>query len=500
MQFSTHALDEKIKHLDEIKNFPNVLKRVIVRNIGSEVQMSENQRIWRGGGATTYIISTSQKKIFLKVKHKNVYVESKIEEEKDFINEPCVEHEAKMLESARVAGVSVPETIFFDNEEGFQFLATEYISDSLLIFLENASVEDILKLWHELICNTRKLFAAGIVHSDIHEYNLRVRDGHPVLIDFEEARSFPQKCKFEQSLDYCGSNGISSLGEFPLANQQGYSVKTNCLLRMHEIFKKHLIPKILEFLKECNYDSSNGICTALDHGASELTYQSVQNKYFSVKGQRGLKDKRPYLIEAVLKDLSADDHWTFVDVGSNNGLFCREISKKFEGKIRAIGLEGFHKFNVLAKALAFIEDCPNIEYRDFLCGEDNMLSLGINNNCFMSICSVWHHIQKKEDFIKQLKELNLKYILFEMPIQKECYGGHSWEEEIALIKKMLHFDDDCYLANSHDYQRPLILLSKNKISDPLRNKLQKTSKKIYSPNIFEKLASYFDRLQGLFTP
>jgi hypothetical protein len=55
-----------------------------------------------------------------------------------------------------------------------------------------------------------------------------------------------------------------------------------------------------------------------------------------------------------------------VDIGSNNGLFCREVSKRFGGNIRTIGLEGFHKFNILAESLAFLEDCKNIEYKDFL--------------------------------------------------------------------------------------------------------------------------------------
>ena len=487
MQFNQKALESKMKFLDKINEEPEIIDKVVKRNICSGYKIRDCKRIWVGGGASSYIIDSAGKQFFLKIKHKEVTVESKFEEEKDFINESCVEHEKNMLEYARKAGVNVPETVFFDSEEEFQFLATSYIKDSLLDILEKASVEEILNLWDNLVCNVRKLFDAGIVHSDIHEYNLRVRDGRPVLIDFEEARFFSQKCEFEQSLDFCGSNGISSLGEFPLASQQSYSVKTNSLLRMRQVFKKYLIPKTLEYLKECNYDSSNGICTALDHGISELTYQSVQNKYFSIKGQRGLKDKRPDLIKAVLKNLSANGNWTFVDIGSNNGLFCREISKKFQGEIRTIGLEGFHKFNVLAKALAFIEDCKNIEYRDFLCGEDDVFSLGINNNCFMSICSVWHHIQKKEEFIRQLKMINLKYILFEMPVQKECYGGCTWEEEIADIKEKLGFVDECYLAASVDYNRPLILISKDKIGKSLRCKLEKSARKIFSPNILDRI-------------
>ena len=123
----------------------------------------------------------------------------------------------------------------------------------------------------------------------------------------------------------------------------------------------------MAYVRECNYDSSNGICAALDHGKSELTYQSIHNDFFSVNGQRGMEDCRPNLLEAVLRILSANRNWTFVDIGSNNGLFCREMSKRFNGQIRTIGLEGFHGFNVLAKALAFLEDCSNSSYVDFPC-------------------------------------------------------------------------------------------------------------------------------------
>ena len=490
MQFSAHALDEKTKHLDEIKKYPDVLKRVIVRNIGPDFQIVENQRVWTGGGGTAYIILSSRGKYFLKVKNKSVCVESKLEEEEDFIDEACVEHEKNMLVYARNAGVNVPDTIFFDTEDKFQFLATSYVEDSLLDVLKKASVEEILNLWRELVDNVRKLFNAGMIHSDVHEYNLRVSNGHVVLIDLEETRFLSQNCEFERSLDYCGFNGISSLGDFPLAQEQKYSVKTNSLLRMHQVFKKYLIPKVYDYIKECNYDSLNGICTALDHGKSELTYQSIRNKYFSIKGQRGLKDKRPDLIEAILKNVLADQNWTFVDVGSNNGLFCREIAKRFSGKIRSIGLEGFHKFNVLAEALAFIEDCKNVEYKDFLCGEDDLRSLGINNNCFMTVCSVWHHIQKKDVFMQQLKKMNLKYILFEMPFQKECYEGRTWEDEIEIIKEKLGFADECYLAVSADYNRPLVLISKEKMDESFRRKLEKSAKKTFSHNIFEKVMKF----------
>ena len=494
MQFNPQALSEKTKHFDEIKQHRAVLENVIARNLGDDFEIAENKPIWRGGGATTYIVRTAQTKVFLKVKNRSVCVESKLEEEPSFIDEPSVKHEAKMLEAARNAGIRVPQTVFYDREGDFQFLATSYIESSLLDYFEKASVEETLCIWDELVTSARRLFDAGIVHSDLHEYNMRIDNGHLVLIDFEEARFLRQNCGFEQSLDYRGSNGISSLGTFPFADKQDFSVKTNSLLRMRQVFKKFLAPKTMAYVRACNYDSSNGICAALDHGKSELTYQSIRNDFFSIKGQRGIEDCRPDLLEAVLKILSTNRDWTFVDIGSNNGLFCREISKRFNGRIRTIGLEGFHGFNVLAKALAFLEDCENSSYVDFLCGDDDLQALGIGGDCFMTICSVWHHIQNKDAFVKQLRELNPRFILFEMPIQKECYGGRTWEEEIAAIKEKLGFSDECFLANSNDYKRPLLLLSRDALPGPLRHKLEAAARRIFTPTCWDKILKRLCRL------
>ncbi len=340
MQFSQTALDAKMNHLDEIKKYPDIIDNVIGRHIKGHYEINEKNRIWVGGGATAYIIRSDTDKIFLKIKHKAVTVESKLEEEKGFIEEACVEHEKRMIELASKAGVSVPRIIFFDEESGFQFLATEYIEESFEEALGDRSLEDTLLLWQDLCKNVERLFNAGLVHSDIHELNLRCKDNKIFLIDLEETRELRQECSFEESLDYVGENKISSLGDFPLSREQDYSISINSLLRMKQVFRKNLIPKTIEFIKECNYDSSNGICTALDHGQSLDTYQSIHNDYIDVKGQREQKDIRPVLITKLLEALNIDNY-TFVDVGSNNGLFCREISKATKGKVRTIGLEGF---------------------------------------------------------------------------------------------------------------------------------------------------------------
>ena len=151
MQFNQKALEFKMKFLDKISEEPETIDKVVKRNICSEYKIRDCKRIWVGGGASSYVIDSVGKKFFLKIKHKAVTVESKFEEEKDFINESCIKHEKNMLQNAAKAGVNTPEIIFFDTEGEFQFLATSYIPDSLLDALEKASVEEILNLWDYLV-------------------------------------------------------------------------------------------------------------------------------------------------------------------------------------------------------------------------------------------------------------------------------------------------------------------------------------------------------------
>lgn len=444
------------------------------------------------GGGTSYLIKTDKGKAFLKIKHKDVTVESKLEQEKNFSLESCLEHEYHMLKKAKAAGVSVPKVIFYDEYKEFQFLATEFIEDSLENVLEKNSVEQLLKLWEDLESNVRKLFENGLVHSDIHEYNIRCLTSEEiVLIDFEECRELYQDCCFTESLDYAGSNGISCLGEFPLWNKQKYSVHTNSLARMRQVFKEYVAKETIKYVKECNYDSSNGICVSIDHGKSEKTYQPIKNKFFEISGQRGNEDKRALLIEKLCDSLFCDNQFTFIDVGSNNGLFCRELSKYFKGECRCIGLEGFPKFNILARGLAFLEDCQNVEYYDFLCGEDDLSVLKLDAKCFITICSVWHHIQKKEVFLEQLRKMDIAYILFELAVQEECYGGHSWQTELNSIKEKLGFEGQIEVGHSLDYDRPLILISKEIFSEDKVREINAVLKSVYKVNLSDRIRKLF---------
>lgn len=487
MQFNQSALDNKIKHLDEIKNHKDYIDFVVSKNLGDKYNIEEVERRWVGGGATCYIISFDNRKAFLKIKHKDVTVESKLEEESSFSNDSCIYHEYKMLMKANEIGVSTPQVVFYEEYENFQFLATEYIDMSFEECIEESSIEEVLTAWNDLYNNVKLLFKNGIVHSDLHEYNIRFNnDKKVVLIDLEEARAFNQNTTFEESLDYTGRNSKSSLGDFPLCNEQAYSIHYNCLGRMKLVFKDYIAKKTIILAKECNYDSTNGICTSIDHGKSELIYQSISNDYFTITGQRTEKDIRPKIVIALLKEILKKEQFTYIDVGSNNGLFVREASKAFDGVIKCIGLEGFDRFNTLARALAFLEDCKNNYYYNFICGENDLLDLNLSNNCFFTIFSVWHHIIKKDVFLEQLKNANTNFILFEMAVQEECYNGHSWENEIDIIMSKLGFQDKVLLLQSVDYNRPIILISKEVLNINTKNRINKIVKKLTSISIDEK--------------
>lgn len=482
MEYNKKAIENKEIHLDEILKKREVLHRVIERNTRSHYVLEEIPRIWEpGGGATLFKIIIANKRFFLKVKHKSVTVESKLEEEKDFIEKSSLENEYEIFRTLANNGVGfIPHLLFFDEEDGLQFLAVEYIELSLKQKLEISSLQELLFLWEDLYCKVQKIYQLGIVHSDLHENNIRYREGDHsgiVIIDMEESRYLRQNSEFEESLDYIGFNRISSLGVYPNSGRQKYLNQYNSLLRLKEVFNDYVAKKTQEYLRECNYDSSSGICCALDHGTSSKTYQSIKNKYVQADGQRDNQDNRIELIGELCK-LLMPIKFNFIDVGSNNGLFGRGISKLYKGGVRSIGLEGYGKFNILARSLAFLEDCNNIEYYDFICGEDKLNSLNIVGNCFVTICSVWHHIQNKNVFLEELRTLNIDYIFMELAVQEECYNGQSWQNELDSICDKLGFEKWDILGYSSDYNRPLILLQQKATCSRIIWKMKRITKKI----------------------
>lgn len=463
MQKSEEIIAEKRFRKDSILNYKKLLLDVVCSELGGIDEIHHIHRADEGGGATLFTVLNQGKKYFLKVKEKTVFVESKLEEEKEFLFISAIQHEATMLERASEIGVQVPKIKFFKRVHQFDFLAMEYINETLIDTLEKSSISEIMKLWEQLECEVRKLYKNGIVHSDLHEGNIRCRDKRIYIIDFEESRNLSQYVDFKNSLDFIGKNEKSTLGIHSCYFEQEYKTPFNCLARLKEVFNKYLALKLFEYVKECNYDSNNGIVCSLDHGNSNKTYQKIRNRYFVIAGQRN-EDERSKIVNIIVKNMINED-FDFVDIGSNNGQFCRDISLNNQNVKRCVGLEGFYKFNILARGLAFLENIENVEYIDFYCGSDSLLDVGIEEGSVFSVCSVWHHITNKMYFLDEIKVLRPKLLIFELATQDGIYNGKSWKKELEDIKKHLNYNASTILTKSKDYNRPIILVTKEEIEE-----------------------------------
>ncbi len=458
MIFSEEIIRYKNQNKDKKNEKLQHVKIYLSNYLQEKYELKINDSICADGGATFFRVQTNGKDIFLKVKEKYMYVESRLEEETEFIKESGLHHEYCMLKQAKNAGVNVPNIFFFGSDDNYDFLGTEYIAESLLDVIDQSEIDDIIKLWTELYNDVKRLYDHGIVHTDIHEHNIRVKNGKIVLVDFEESRFLRQSVEFEKSLDYLGYNGISNVGVFSNYMNQDYTVPYTCLSRVLEMFKSVLAKKLFSFASKCNYDSTNGICTTLDHGKTDKTYQEISNKYFSISGQRD-ETARIDCIEGVCDYLFGGEKFCHVDIGSNNGLFGRELVNCYKNQCRSIGLEGTHNYNVLARGLAFLDDAKDTQYMDFICGEDCLNRVNFGDPCVVTVFSVWHHIVNKKEFLEELKKKKLKAIIFEFAIDKELYIDGDWKSELKKIKEYLCYKGEYLVSSSEDYHRPIVMIT-----------------------------------------
>ncbi len=89
------------------------------------------------------------------------------------------------LKRARKAGVNVPEPIGFYRN----VLVMEYIGNGgLSPKLKDAQLENPLKVFSEIVRELRKLYCdAGLVHADLSEFNILVREGAVVIHDMGQS-------------------------------------------------------------------------------------------------------------------------------------------------------------------------------------------------------------------------------------------------------------------------------------------------------------------------
>jgi len=246
MLFDPEAIENKRRFLDLALAKRDLVERVVARHMSGRFELATIPRVWEpGGGATLFRIKSSAGTCLLKVKHHDVWVESRLESESCYQRKPSLANEHDFLTRLDALGLCwVPKVIFWDEADSLQFLALEWLSP-FSESAKNMAIDALLGSWRQLGAITRELFNLGIVHTDIHEHNLCHRDGTVVLIDFEEARLLQQALPYEQSLDVVGVNCYGNVGEFPGGG--GAEDGLTCLARMRHVYQ-NLVRKRLPSL------------------------------------------------------------------------------------------------------------------------------------------------------------------------------------------------------------------------------------------------------------
>lgn len=90
------------------------------------------------------------------------------------------------LEIARSAGINAPRPYMFNGS----ILAMEFIGSGEGVpapVLKYTSVDHPERVLDSVVGQVRKLYASGLVHADLSEYNILIKGGDPYMIDFGQA-------------------------------------------------------------------------------------------------------------------------------------------------------------------------------------------------------------------------------------------------------------------------------------------------------------------------
>jgi tRNA A-37 threonylcarbamoyl transferase component Bud32 len=352
MLFDPEALHNKTLFLDAILQKPDLLERVISRHLRKPFRYVLLPRVWEpGGGATLFRIESSEGPLLLKVKHRSVYIESRLESEPAFPRRSSLQNEHDFLRL--LSGELFARTAFFDEEGSIQFLALEWL-EPFHAAVQTMTAAQLLGAWHKIVDAVRTLYGMDIVHTDVHEQNICFRNDTPVLIDLEEARFLHQDVAFEDSLDVIGANKFGSTGEFP---PTGGSINgLTCLQRLRKVFKPLIRKQLPELIKDANFDNSCPYNLDEFQEPDPRVYQSLDFPGFRVEGQRPKRDLRQLFFGYLLcKSAREEGTITHADLGSNLGVFCFEaVSYPFVNF--SLGLEAFQKYVDIANILAFLYD------------------------------------------------------------------------------------------------------------------------------------------------
>jgi predicted Ser/Thr protein kinase len=490
VEFSETALKAKMVALDLVSREPDIMTSVLNDHFKAPYELTGIPRTWEpAGGSSLYQVISENVRFMLKIKHVSVHVESKLEGESDFLNLPALRNEYELM-----GGISEkfrPRIYFYCEQQKFCFLMTEWLTDFSTV-TENMHPTEILESYQTLVEIVRKLYDDSIVHTDIHENNICFRGKQPVLVDFEEARVLKQKVPFVQSLDYCGSNHWGNVGLFPENHSpiRGYT----CLLRLREVFKSHLKTKIPDLLTECKFNNECPFNLDSEQEPDDRVYQSIELDDLRIEGHRSPGDTRIDLTRFLVDRLGRHQGpVSFVDIGSNLGVFCNRIAE-LKRVDTCLGIEAHGPYVTAARALAFLNDNQKTEYRTFVCGRDKLSSF-TDKIDFAAMLSVYHHVSEKGLFLEDLASCHPDSLLAEFAVQDRYYSIRgNLESEIEHIRKTLGFKYAHNLGDSTDYHRPLILFRNTPLGLFERTVIRLMRKKQHG--LVKKLVSLYIRMSG----
>lgn len=451
MLFNETVLSLKLRYLDSTPL--ELVQHVAETLAGTGARIVEVPRQWTpGGGSQNFMVFSGAERVFLKAKHKSLLVESALESEPAFSAIPALQNEHAFL-CALSASPHVPGVMGFVEQGDYMFLATEALQPFDVI--NTFDPMQIVKAYQHLVAFVRELYDRGIVHTDIHEKNICFRGTVPVLIDFEEARLLRQNVSFDASLDVVGQNGVDNVGEFPALERDSVKGLT-CLIRLKEVFKRILRPKLPEYLARCNFDCSSAFNLDVEQQPDERIYQSVNMPGLAIEGQRPMHDPRLDYVRMAFEYAHAllGRGLDIVDLGANMGMvafFCGAAAQ-----VRSVvGLEADPRYVEAAKVLAFYNDSPqSVIFEEYMTGNRPYSW----NTDVLLMLSVYHHVANKDAFLQELAAKKITCIIGEFAVQERYYPQRgSVEAEIAHIKKTLGFKYVECLAVSQDYQRPLVV-------------------------------------------
>lgn len=494
MLFSEEVISHKLFFLDSILLHQDLLENTLKKILKETFSIKPISRLWNpGGGSSLFQIITDQNKYFLKVKHKSILVESRLESELSFCKNNSLLNEYLFYKDLDVD--FVPKIQFFAEEGDFCFLALEWL-EPFSEAIKRLDAWSLLESWKTITESVKLLFKRNILHTDIHEGNILFRGNIPVICDFEEARYLEQKLEWSESLDMIGINKYGNVGMFPVLSDDAVKGYT-CLDRLRKVYGSIIKSKFVEFMSSCNFDNNCPFNADDLQEPDDRIYQSIIFDDLIIPGQRPVGDVRNKLL-AILLGIFGKKHgqFTFLDIGSNMGTFCIEAARNTYVR-KAIGIEAYDEYIKASQLLEFITGSKNTEFIKFVAGKDKISTLNTPID-FVSMLSVYHHISEKDTFLDDLSICNPKFLLAEFATQDRYYRERgNLQNEIPYIMDKMSFNYYEYLLESHDYRRPIYLFSNDKLSaiDRIRIRMMARNRNQLLPRITDIIGKYLKKVK-----